>query len=102
MALQNIVIIGAGHNGLVTAYYLAQAGLKPIVLERRETVGGACITEEIHPGFKCSLLAGSADPFSSHIGKDLQLERRGVQFITPAVRVFAPGTNRESICIYED
>src|SRR5258706_9783192 len=102
MALQNIVIIGAGHNGLVTAYYLARAGLKPIVLERREQVGGACVTEEIHPGFKCSLLAGSTGPFSSQLVKDLKLENRGVQFITPAVRVFAPGEKHESICIYED
>src|SRR6266403_4572598 len=102
MATPNIVIIGGGHNGLVTAYYLAKAGHKPLVLERRETVGGACVTEEIHPGFKCSSLANSTGPLSPHIIKDLQLERRGVQFITPAVRVLAPHADGESICIFED
>jgi phytoene dehydrogenase-like protein len=48
--MKPVVIIGAGHNGLVAAYYLAKAGLKPLVLERRETVGGTCVTEEIHAG----------------------------------------------------
>src|SRR3974390_2829828 len=50
----DIVIIGAGHNGLVTAAYLARAGRTVLVLERRELVGGACVTEEIWPGFKVS------------------------------------------------
>jgi phytoene dehydrogenase-like protein len=102
MALQDIVIIGGGHNGLVTAFYLAQAGLKPLVLERRETIGGACVTEEFHPGFKCSSLASSTGPLSSHIVKDLKLESRGVRLVTSAVRVFAPGAAGKSICIYED
>jgi phytoene dehydrogenase-like protein len=101
-ALQNIVIIGGGHNGLITAYYLAKAGLKPIVIERRETVGGACVTEEFHPGFKCSSLASTTGPLASHVVKDLKLESRGVQFIIPAVRVFAPGAEDESVCIYQD
>src|SRR3982074_2791309 len=86
-ALQSIIIIGAGHNGLVTAYYLAKAGFKPLVLERREIVGGACVTEEFHPGFRCSTLAASAGPVLPAIVKDLQLERHGVEFIKPAVRV---------------
>ncbi len=55
MATQHdIVIIGAGINGLVCAHRLAQAGLKPLVLERRDIVGGQCVTEEFHPGFRCS------------------------------------------------
>ena len=45
----DIVIIGGGHNGLVTAFYLAKAGFKPLVLERRNQVGGSAITEEFHP-----------------------------------------------------
>ena len=101
-ALQRIIIVGAGHNGLVTAYYLAKAGLKPIVLERREVAGGACVTEEIHPGFRCSTLANSTGPLSSQVIKDLELERHGVEFINPAVRVMALSSNGQSLSIYED
>ena len=53
---RDVVIIGGGHNGLVTAFYLAKAGFKPLVLERRAQAGGAAITEEFHPGFRCSTL----------------------------------------------
>jgi len=97
----DIIIIGAGHNGLVTACYLAKAGLKPLVLERREIVGGACVTEEFHPGFRCSL-ANSTGPLLPQIVKDLQLERNGLELIEPPVRVFAPNTNGRSLCIYDD
>src|SRR5205809_3735543 len=50
----DIIIVGAGHNGLVTAAYLARAGMRVLVLERRDVVGGACVTEELWPGFKVS------------------------------------------------
>jgi phytoene dehydrogenase-like protein len=99
---RDVIIIGAGHNGLVTAFYLAKAGLKPLVLERREVAGGACVTEEIHPGFRCSTLANSTGPLSNQILKDLQLERNGVEFIRPTVRVLALNPKGESLCIYED
>ena len=103
MASHNdIIIIGAGHNGLVTACYLAKAGLKPLVLERRAVAGGACVTEEFHPGFRASTLAASAGPLSSQVVKELHLERHGLEFIKPTVRVFAPHANGQSICIYED
>jgi len=102
MATYDIIIIGAGHNGLVAAYYLAKAGLRTLVLERREIIGGGSVTEEFHPGFRCSTLAGSPGPLLPQISKDFQLERRGVEFITPDVRVWAPNTNGNSICIYED
>ncbi len=98
----NVIIIGAGHNGLVTAFYLAKAGLKPIVLERREIGGGACVTEEFHPGFRCSTLAASTGPLLPQIVKDLKLEAHGLEFIKPAVRVFAPCIDGPSITIYED
>src|SRR3989441_2668490 len=97
-----IIIIGAGHNGLVTATYLAKAGLKPLVLERSEIVGGACVTEEIYPGFRCSTLASNAGALLPQIFKDLQLESHGLEVSQPAVRVFAPNTNGHSVCIYED
>ncbi len=95
--MHRVIIIGGGHNGLVTAYYLAKAGFKPLVLERREIVGGACVTEEFHPGFRCSTLAASTGPLLPQIVRDMQLERHGVDLITPAVRVFSPNLN-----LYED
>jgi phytoene dehydrogenase-like protein len=102
MADYDIIIIGGGHNGLVAACYLAKAGLKTLVLERREVTGGAAVTEEIHPGFRCSTLSHSAAPFFSQIIKDLRLDRYGLEFITPAAKVFAPAADGHSICIYED
>ena len=102
MATHDIVIIGAGHNGLVAACYLAKAGLKPLVLERRNVVGGACVTEEFHPGFRPSTLAQTTGPLSPRVIKDLNLERQGLEFIQPTVRVFAPNSSGRSICIYED
>lgn len=98
----DIIIIGGGHNGLVTACYLAKSGLKTLVLERREFVGGISVTEEIHPGFRCSTIAHSAGPLLPHISKDLQLERYGLEIINPAVKVFAPDQNRNSLCLYND
>ena len=80
---RDIVIIGGGHNGLVTAFYLAKAGFKPLVLERRPQVGGAAITDEFHPGFRCSTLAHTAGPVRADIVRDMQLEKHGLRFITP-------------------
>src|SRR6267143_1510687 len=97
-----IIIIGAGHNGLITASYLAKAGLKPLVLERRGVAGGACVTEEFHPGFRASMLAQTTGPLSPQVVKDLRLERHGLEFINPTVRVFAPHSDGHSICVYED
>jgi len=102
MSTYDVIIIGAGHNGLVAACYLAKAGLKTLVLEQREIVGGAAVTEEIHPGFRCSSLAHAAGPFSSRIIKDLRLDRDNLGVITPPVRVFAPAREARSICIYND
>ncbi len=96
-----VIIIGAGHNGLVAAYYLAKAGLKPLVLERREMVGGACVTDEFHPGFRCSSLATSAGPLLPQIINDVQLQKYGVEFIKPSVQVCALNDGAP-ICIYDD
>src|SRR5205814_4823536 len=101
MANRDILIIGAGHNGLIAAYYLAQAGLKPLVLERREMVGGASVTEEFHPGFRCSTLATSAGPLLPQIINDLQLQKYGLEFIKPSVQVCALH-HGAPICIYDD
>ena len=101
-AKYDVIIIGAGHNGLVAAYYLAKAGLKPLVLERREVVGGACATEEFHPGFRCSTLATSAGPLLPQVANDLKLESHGVEFIKPASQLCALNLNGRAIAIYSD
>ena len=98
----DIVIIGGGHNGLVAACYLAKAGLKPLLLERREIVGGASVTEEIHPGFRCSTLAHSAGPLLPQIVKDLELGQHGLETITPEVCVTALEAQGRSLTIYND
>ena len=76
------VIIGAGHNGLVTAGYLARAGLKVLVLERRDVVGGACVTEERFPGYKVSSAAYLNSLLQQCVIQDLELERFGY-FVYP-------------------
>ena len=98
----DIILIGGGHNGLVASCYLAKSGLKTLVLERREVVGGAAITTEIHPRFRCSSLAHSAAPLFSHIVKDLALSRHGLEIVTPPVRVLALSPDDRSLCIYSD
>ena len=90
MTARDIVIIGAGQNSFVAAFYLARAGHKPVVLEKRATVGGATVTEEFHPGFRASVLDSVHGPLAPAIAKDMQLERHGVQFLEPAARLFAP------------
>src|SRR4051812_3736578 len=101
-ALQNqIIIVGASHNSLIAAYYLARAGFKPLVLERRSIAGGACVTEEFHPGFRCSTLAGAA-ALIPQVLKDLRLERFGVEFIRPSTHVAALNLNGPPLCLYED
>src|SRR2546430_608598 len=101
MTNRDIIIIGAGHNGLIAAYYLAKAGLKPLVLERREIVGGASVTEEFHPGFRCSTLATSAGPLLPQIINDLQLQKYDFEFVKPSVQVCAL-YHGASICVYYD
>src|SRR5712672_2714436 len=102
MPAHDIIIIGGGHNGLVAACYLAKAGLKTLVLERRDIVGGAAVTEEIHPGFRCSTLAHAAGPVSAQVAADLNLSRFGLQTITPEARVLALATDNRSLCIYNN
>src|SRR6185369_14118514 len=86
---RRVVIIGAGHNGLVTAFYLAKAGFAPVILEAREIVGGVAATEEIHPGFRCPTVLHSVNPVLPQIAKDLQLEKHGVKTFNDDPRVIA-------------
>ena len=77
----DIVIVGAGHNGLTAAFYLARAGLRTLVLERRELVGGACVTEEIAPGVRASTTSYIASMLRPEIVADLGLAERGLRMV---------------------
>ena len=81
------IIIGAGHNALVAAFYLAKAGKAPLVLERRATVGGCATSEEFAPGYRAATLAHTLGPLRPSIVRDMQLERRGVRFVHPDPRL---------------
>lgn len=100
--MHDIIIIGGGHNGLVAASYLAKAGLKTLVLERREQVGGGAITEEIHHGFRCSTLAHTTGPFAQKVATDLNLARYGLEVIRPTARLTVLNPNGPSPTIYDD
>jgi len=81
MQKYDAIILGGGHNGLVAAFYLARAGLKPLVLERRAEVGGVAVTGEIAPGYRCPTAAIMAGPLGSTVARDLGLERAGVHLV---------------------
>src|SRR5215471_8094238 len=99
---RDAIIVGSGHNGLITAFYLAKTGFKPLVLERRMQVGGAAVTEEFHPGFRCSTLAHSAGPLLPEVVRDMQLERHGLKFIAPEAGVTALSPDGRALVLYND
>ncbi len=84
------IIIGAGHNGLVTAAYLAQKGYKVVVLERRDLIGGCCITEELWPGFKVSTAAYVNSLLRPEIIRDLELKKYGFEMLPRSPSSFTP------------
>ena len=88
--LRDAVIIGGGHNGLVCAAYLASAGLKVTVLERRGVVGGAAVTEEFHPGFRNSVAAYTVSLLNPKIIRDLELARHGLRVVERRLANFLP------------
>src|SRR6202045_2609424 len=99
---RDVIIVGGGHNGLVAAFYLAKAGLKPLVLERRALVGGAAVTEEFHPGFRCSTVAHAGGPPLPSIVSDMQLGRFGLERLESPVRLFAPSPDGRALTLYTD
>jgi phytoene dehydrogenase-like protein len=88
--VRDVVIIGGGHNGLVCAAYLAAAGLKVTVLERRGVVGGAAVTEEFHPGFRNSVAAYTVSLLNPKVIRDLDLPRHGLRVVERKLANFLP------------
>lgn len=96
------IVIGAGHNGLVTACVLAKAGKRVLVLERRDIVGGACVTEELIPGFRVSTAAYSFSLFRPEIADALDLHRFGLSVYAKEPRMFVPLPDGRSFTVWRD
>ncbi|MBI4512713.1 MAG: NAD(P)/FAD-dependent oxidoreductase [Gemmatimonadetes bacterium] len=101
-ATYDAVVIGAGHNGLVTAAYLAKAGLRVLVLERREAVGGAAVTEELAPGFRCDTGAHRIGLLRREIARDLALTRYGLEIVRPDPAVFTPLPDGRHLVVWRE
>jgi len=108
--MTDVIIIGAGHNGLVCAFYLASAGLKVTVLEKRDVVGGAAVTEEFHPGFRNSVASYTVSLLNPKVIADLDLPRHGLEVVERRAANFLPrddgylltgeGRTRETVARY--
>jgi phytoene dehydrogenase-like protein len=94
--LLDVIIIGGGHNGLVCAAYLAEAGLSVLVLERREVLGGAAVTQEFYPGFRNSMAAYTVSLLNPKVIADLDLHRHGLRVVERRVSNFLPLPNGDS------
>src|SRR5229473_1636848 len=93
MPTYDVIIIGAGHNGLTCAAYLGMAGLKVKVLERRAVVGGAAVTEEFHPGFRNSVAAYTVSLLNPRIIADLKLHDHGLKIVERRAQNFLPASD---------
>ena len=98
----DVVVLGAGHNGLVCACYLAMSGLRVRVLERRSVVGGACVTEEFCPGFRNSTASYTVGLLDSEIIRDLKLLQHGLRIVPRPLANFLPLPDGNSLTIYND
>lgn len=96
------IVIGAGPNGLVAAFYLARAGLRPLVLERRETIGGSAITREIAPGFRAPALAHAVGPVRRDVLEDMGLLAQGVRLVCPPIASVTPTLDGRALVLARD
>ena len=98
-ASYDLIVIGGGHNGLVTAAYLARAGVKVLVLERRDVLGGACVTEELWPGYKVSTAAYVNSLLRPEVIRDLDLKRHGFKMLPRNPSSFTPFPDGRSLML---
>ncbi len=89
----DVIIIGGGHNGLVCANYLAMAGKKVKIIERRGIIGGAAVTEEFYPGFRNSVASYTVSLLNPKVIKDLELNKYGLKIVHRKVNNFWPHKN---------
>ncbi len=100
--MYDAIVIGAGHNGLIAACYLARADKRVVVLERRDIVGGACVTEEIFPGYRVSTAAYLCSLLLPEIVHDLELEKYGLEVYRRETAGFAPFSDGRSLMLFAD
>src|SRR3954470_2019606 len=100
--MPDAVVVGAGHNGLVAAAYLARAGLSVDVFERRELVGGACVTEELWPGVRASPAAYTLSLLRRRIIDELELERFALRVEPQEPYLFAPLPDGRKVVTWSD
>src|SRR5690349_13924061 len=99
--MSDVIVVGGGHNALVAAAYLARAGLKPLVLERHDRVGGFAATGEIAPGFRAPVLAHAA-ALDAAVVRGLALERHGLRVLRPEAAACAPTRDGRALVLWAD